>query len=200
MLRQTLQVPIGFAVIGWGGTSSAQWQPQATAQPGSQANGFLFSRLTGTAQNIIKFGNGFRAVLWHQGESDVLDLNTSAGYETNTRAMIAAFRQQTVATTPWLIAVAAWLPGDSSAQAVTDVQDIEAAQNRLRADQLSNLYPGSITDDLQSCNSVVGDGGYRDCIHNNSAHLSYLGLQIHGQRWHDAVLAFLATMAAPPTP
>jgi serine/threonine protein kinase len=53
------QVPIGIASTGHSGTSVSQWQP----------NGELFRWMVTRMQQLGR--DGFRAVLWHQGESDV---------------------------------------------------------------------------------------------------------------------------------
>ncbi|MFO1092166.1 MAG: sialate O-acetylesterase [Planctomycetaceae bacterium] len=57
-LAEQLQVPIGFANVAWGGTASKQWLP------GEQ----LHQRLLETGRRLGRF----RAVLWQQGESDVI--------------------------------------------------------------------------------------------------------------------------------
>jgi lysophospholipase L1-like esterase len=65
-LAQRLGVPIGFANVAWGGTSSSQWQP------GSE----LHERLVATGKNLGRF----RAVLWQQGESDVINHTSTDDY------------------------------------------------------------------------------------------------------------------------
>jgi len=57
-LVSVLQVPIGLANVAYGGTSSSQWQP----------GGNLFQPLAETGRNL----SSLRAVLWQQGESDVI--------------------------------------------------------------------------------------------------------------------------------
>ena len=65
-LAERLGVPIGFANVAWGGTSSAQWQP------GTE----LHERLVTTGKNLGRF----RAVLWQQGESDVINHTSTDDY------------------------------------------------------------------------------------------------------------------------
>ena len=65
-LVSILQVPIGFANVAVGGTSSTQWSPEGSLHP-----------------RLIKAGKElgqFRAVLWQQGESDVIEKATSGAY------------------------------------------------------------------------------------------------------------------------
>ena len=65
-LAARLGVPIGFANVAWGGTSSAQWQP------GTE----LHERLVATGKSLGRF----RAVLWQQGESDVINHTSTDDY------------------------------------------------------------------------------------------------------------------------
>ena len=57
-LVAALDVPVGFVNVAWGGTSSAQWQPGTP----------LHERLVAAGRTLGRF----RAVLWQQGESDVI--------------------------------------------------------------------------------------------------------------------------------
>lgn len=57
-LVKALDVPVGFVNVAWGGTSSAQWQPGTP----------LHDRLVAAGKSLGRF----RAVLWQQGESDVI--------------------------------------------------------------------------------------------------------------------------------
>ena len=65
-LVSILQVPIGFANVAVGGTSSTQWSP----------DGLLHPRLVQAGKEL----GAFRAVLWQQGESDVIEKATSEAY------------------------------------------------------------------------------------------------------------------------
>jgi hypothetical protein len=59
LLVPTLRVPIGFVNVAVGGTSSKQWLPE----------GDLHKRLVKAGKQV----GVFRAVLWQQGESDVIE-------------------------------------------------------------------------------------------------------------------------------
>ena len=61
-LLREFHVPIGFANVAVGGTSSQQWMPDGTLHPRLKQAGKALGR--------------FRAVLWQQGESDVIGKNT----------------------------------------------------------------------------------------------------------------------------
>lgn len=64
-----LHVPVGLINVAWGGTSSAQWLPGES----------LHNRLVQAGKAV---GN-FRAVLWQQGESDVIGKVSTATYVDN---------------------------------------------------------------------------------------------------------------------
>lgn len=85
-----LRTPVGFANAAAGGTSSRQWLPD---EP-------LFKNLIKVAQAV----GGFRAVLWQQGESDVIEKTSTERYVANLRTIRAAFQQQTGNRAPWLLA------------------------------------------------------------------------------------------------
>jgi hypothetical protein len=68
-LCEKLQVPIGFANVAFGGTSSAQWLPDGRLHTGLIEGGKRLGR--------------FRAVLWQQGESDVIAKTTIETYIAN---------------------------------------------------------------------------------------------------------------------
>ena len=68
-LAKEFGVPIGFANVAIGGSSSAQWLPEGNVLP----------RLINAGKTL----GTFRAVLWQQGESDVLSKNTTDGYVAN---------------------------------------------------------------------------------------------------------------------
>jgi lysophospholipase L1-like esterase len=70
-LLKDLRVPIAFANVAVGGTSSAQWLPEGSLHPRLIQGGMALQR--------------FRAVLWQQGESDVIAKTTVETYLANLR-------------------------------------------------------------------------------------------------------------------
>lgn len=89
-LAKEFGVPIGFVNVAIGGSSSAQWLPE----------GHMLPRLITAGESL----GSFRAVLWQQGESDVLSKNTTEGYVAN----INRIRDKAATTwgqsPPWLLA------------------------------------------------------------------------------------------------
>lgn len=64
-----LNLPVGFVNVAVGGTSSTQWLPE----------GSLYPRLEAAGKSV----GSFRAVLWQQGESDVIEKTTVEQYVIN---------------------------------------------------------------------------------------------------------------------
>ncbi len=85
-----MQVPIGFANVAIGGSSSAQWLP----------DGNIFPRLVTAGKSV----GSFRAVLWQQGESDVLTKNTTAAYVANVKTIRETAAKAWGFDPPWLLA------------------------------------------------------------------------------------------------
>lgn len=89
-LTKQLRVPIGFANVAFGGTSSQQWLPE----------GKLHSRLVSAGKSLGRF----RAVLWQQGESDVIAKTTPETYVANVTAIRQAAAKEWDHSPPWLLA------------------------------------------------------------------------------------------------
>ncbi|MDB5237767.1 MAG: hypothetical protein JWM46_37 [Candidatus Kaiserbacteria bacterium] len=181
-------VPAAFAPTGWGGTNITQWQKDSPTSPAG--TGVLYARLM---QMVQYFGaNGIRAVLWHQGESDI---GTSQyDYASKLVALILGSRASSGSATPWIVAMATY-PNDwttsqatfwrNFAAACGDAACIagqEAARSEVRQAQASvaqgnsnAVYPGPDTDTLTT--------SYRyDGIHMNVA-----GLNAHATLWAGAI-------------
>jgi hypothetical protein len=90
LLVPLLQVPVGFVNVAVGGTAIRQWQP------GEQ----LYDRLLKGARGV----GDFRAVLWQQGESDVIEKTPLETYGERLRTLRSAFAQATDNEAPWLLA------------------------------------------------------------------------------------------------
>lgn len=85
-----LGVPVGFANVAIGGSSSAQWLPEGNMLP----------RLISAGESL----GSFRAVLWQQGESDVIAKNTTEGYIANIRTIRDTAAKTWGDSPPWLLA------------------------------------------------------------------------------------------------
>lgn len=90
LLLPGLRVPVGLANVAVGGTSTAQWLPE----------GPLHARLVQTGRVLGRF----RAVLWQQGESDVIGKVTTDTYVANVRRIRTAAAEAWKIQPPWMLA------------------------------------------------------------------------------------------------
>jgi hypothetical protein len=186
------KVPVGVASVGSGGTSVRQWLPKGDrfhspptsakfvvlADDGEwESTGKLFD---GMLERIRRLGpHGFRAVLWHQGESDAHQGPgheiAAAEYKRMMQRLIGQMRARAGWEFPWFVAQASYHnPSDPSTPA------IRAAQAALWEEGLA--LQGPDTDTLT--------GEYRQ-NHGTGVHMSSKGLQAHGGMWAEKVEAWL---------
>ena len=192
-LAAKLGVPIGFIPIGIGATSVREWLPAGVPFPAPPT---IISRVTkrddgsweckGAAYaNLVarekQFGpHGFRAVLWHQGESDANQKDSTRTlpgnlYQEYLTRIIRDSNQTAGWPIPWFVAQVSYhVPGD---EASADIRDAQAA---LWKAGLALTGPDS--DALKSAwrqNSGKG------------VHFSGPGLREHAARWADCITPWL---------
>ena len=156
LLVPLLRTPVGFANAAVGGTSSRQWLP---GEP-------LF-------ENLVKMAKGvgaFRALLWQQGESDVIEKTSTQQYVDNLVKIRTIFEQQTGSKAPWLLAKSTLHP---------TVYNDPVGEQRIRTaiDQLVTLpgfRPGPDTDIL---------GGENRGGPTTRRHFSGIGQRRAAQLW-----------------
>jgi hypothetical protein len=90
LLLPTVQTPISFVNVSVGGSASRQWLPDAQ----------LFPRLP---QGMAAAGE-VRAILWQQGESDVLEKTPAATYVARMKTIRETLVARTQQEVPWLLA------------------------------------------------------------------------------------------------
>src|SRR6185369_1369496 len=122
LLRQSLGVPVAFASCGFGGTSVRQWQKGQEFQNQSEK----VRLYDGLLQRVRALGE-FRAILWHQGESDAAGgMKTEQYVELFTKLrndLAADFGHEST----WMVAHAAFCPG----LAQEKIDAIRAAQTEI---------------------------------------------------------------------
>ena len=120
-LAKELVVPIAFANVAVGATSSTQWMPEVE----------LHNRLTQVGKTLGRF----RAVLWQQGESDVIAKTSTEKYVTNLQTIRMTAAKSWGFEPPWLLAKSTHHP--------TVYNDVEG-EGRIRAaiDELTAKHPG----------------------------------------------------------
>lgn len=159
-MYERYQVPIGVTVTGRGGTSVKSWQP----------GGELFQ---GMMSRIERLGpQGFRAVLWHQGEADA-EISTE-DYVPLLTQVIKASTNEAGWEFPWFVAQVSYTPDRHSSPGV------RAAQQQLWDSGIA--LEGPDTDALTGVNRDHGGSGI---------HFSGTGLRAHGKLWAEKVSAYL---------
>ncbi len=186
-------VPIGIVATGVGATSVREWLPAGTrlarlptltrnvvvtGPKQWEASGVIF---TNFARRMEQLGtNGFRAVLWHQGESDAHQADPQRSlpgnlYRLYMEKLIHDSRQAIGWNAPWFVARASYHdPGDAAAP------DIRAAQKAVCDEGFA--FNGPDTDTL------TGEMRERN---GTGIHLSDKGLKAHAHLWFESVSPWL---------
>jgi hypothetical protein len=151
------QVPVAIAITGHGGAPVQYWTP------GKFPFLWMMARINQLGPN------GFRALLWHQGESSV---NKSSEYYYDTlKEIIEASRQVAGWDIPWMVAQVSYRSPKEPSFDTT-----RSAQQKLWTDGIA--LPGPDTDTL------IGED-------RTGIHLSLSGLKKHGEMWAECVGAYL---------
>jgi hypothetical protein len=191
-LYERLHVPIGVVCVGHGSTSVRQWLPKGgrmTTQPTMtrfvipagagewESTGQLFD---GMMQRIRQLGpHGFRALLWHQGESDAHQKpEHDIGAEEYGRMMgevIAASRREAGWNFPWFVAQASYhTTDDPSCPPIREAQ--------------AGLWRSGIAREGPDTDRLTGDNRQNQ---GKGVHFSDKGLKAHGELWAEKVGAWL---------
>ena len=192
-LAATFHVPIGFIACGVGATSVREWLPKGERFPnpptltnhiqqlvtgGWESKGAIYQSFTTRMKSLGR--RGFRAVLWHQGESDAHQADatrTLSGtlYREYLEKLIRVSRREVGWEAPWFVAQASYhVPGDEGSS------DIRAAQASLWKDGIALEGP-----DTDAIKGEFRDSGGR------GVHFSGPGLREHANRWVKRVTPWL---------
>jgi eukaryotic-like serine/threonine-protein kinase len=165
-MYRRFKVPIGVASTGHSGTSVNAWAP----------GGELFQWTTTRMNELGR--EGFRAVLWHQGESDT-GMNPDE-YDRKMTELIEASRKAAGWDVPWFVAQVSYHnPKDTSTPALRE------AQKKLWESGVA--LPGPDTDTLAGANRDQNGQGI---------HFSPIGLAAHGRLWADSIEPWLKQQLA----
>lgn len=168
-LVKTLTVPVGMVNVAVAATSSAQWMPGQ-----------------GLHNNLLAAGRAvgrFRAVLWQQGESDVMGHVPTATYVENLKTIRGALVKECGFEGPWL-------PAKSTIHPTVYNNPKQEAVIRSAIDQLwrtPGFRPGPDTDTLTGENR--GGAGSRQ-------HFSASGQRRAAALWVGAVTNLIAGAAS----
>ncbi len=188
LMYKRLGVPIGIVPVGKGSTSVRQWLPKGdvveieptrtyglkkNAEGKWESEGTLFDRMV---ERMKALGpNGFRAMLWHQGESDA---HQGAGhtlpgkeYRADLERVIGESRKEVGWEVPWFVATASWGSPTSP-----EDPDIRAAQAGVVADGFAMAGPDT--------DKLIGENRQKN---GTGVHMSAKGLRAHGGLWAEIV-------------
>lgn len=206
-------VPVALLNVAVGGSPLEWWQAGEAHDYFSRLllGGSTLSRLDAGGANTCSF----RAVLWHQGESNAernfgVDTNGQFGppdrkwYAQTLMQVARDFRTQTGCAQPWMVASVSWLDVQSRINDGLDVSTKFRAETETRKGQrfLWNHTPadasepvfkaGPDTDLMNGETPAYGAAGYRF----DGIHMSRSGLELHGRLW----AARVANMINPALP
>ena len=198
-LAERFGVPVGFVACGIGGTSVREWLPAGVAFPSPptvesrvrqrpagrwECDGGAYAMLVRRMKTAGP--EGFRAVLWHQGESDANQgpTRTLPGdlYREYLATLIRSTRRDIERDVPWFVAQASYhVPGDESSP------EIRAAQAAIAADGFALAGPD--TDTLTGSLREAGGKG---------VHFSGAGLRAHAALWLEKIAPWLEEQTSRP--
>ena len=192
-LVERFDVPIGFVACGIGATSVREWLPKGETFPNPPtiearviklednrwaSNGEAYATLVKRMKQIGP--NGFRAVLWHQGESDANQKDTSRTlpgnlYREYLEKIICDSRRDIGLEMPWFVAQVSYhVPGDEFSP------EIREAQASLWKDGVALEGPDS--------DALKGDLRENE---GKGVHFSGKGLVVHSAKWAEKVAPWL---------
>lgn len=176
LLREFLGVPVAFASCGYGGTSIRQWQKTSKFE----ISGSKVDLYGGLARRVRALGD-FRAILWHQGESDAAGGMGKSEYVELFRKLARDLAQDTGSRAPWIVAQASYVP------------DVEESKRNAIRDAQAELWEKG--DALRGPNTDELVGDYRHS--KDHVHFSKKGLEAHAARWVTWIRTQFALQAKP---
>ncbi len=191
-MAERFRVPIGIMACGVGATSVREWLPKGSRFPnpptltgqvqqvpgGWESKGSIFAAFNARMKQLGP--RGFRAVLWHQGESDANQADptrTLPGplYREYLEKLIRTSRREIGWNAPWFVAQVSYhVPGDEGSP------DIRAAQAALWKNGVALAGP-----DTDALKGDLRENGGR------GVHFSGPGLREHAARWFEKVAPWL---------
>lgn len=163
LLARRTETPVAVIAVGVGGTKVSQWLPGAV--------GTRYARIAKAIKALRPYG-GFRAILWHQGESDSLAGTKAQTYALRLNALISRSRADAGFEVPWGVALASWSSRGSNASGQAEV----IAGQRAVIAGTPGTFKGAETDSFH----VRGWS-------SSGSHFNDLGLRDHGRQWVEAV-------------
>jgi len=160
LLVEELDIPVGFVAVGVGSTQAAEWLP---------ATSNYASRLKPAIQSFP--ASGFRAILWHQGESDAIATVSASLHAFRLNSIISQSRIDGAWTIPWYIAEASFHPNTNLAQ---EEPVVAGQRSAIYGDPAVFFGPSTDSFHLEDASG----GKLADSVHFNAA-----GLNDHATQW-----------------
>lgn len=168
-LYNEFKVPIGLVSAGWAGTVIEEWMKDTTFERDLTVNCYNYF-----INRVNHFGpNGFRCVIWHQGESGT-DNVPNITYILN-RELIETSRIDAGWYIPWFVAKVSYHSPE-----IPKHDNIRQMHQKLWDDGVA--FPGPDTDTLGS--------EYRD-IQGKGVHFNAKGLKKHGEMWAECLIPYI---------
>lgn len=193
-------VPVGIIACGIGATSVREWLPKGATFPNPPTIVSRVEQLSGgewaskgaayesfVARMKSVGPRGFRAVLWHQGESDANQRDPArtlpgALYRKYLEKLIEDSRRDIGWNAPWMVAQVSYhVPGDEGSE------EIRSAQASLWRDGIALEGPDS--------DALKGTLRERE---GRGVHFSGSGLREHGALWATKVLPWIKSQWTAP--
>lgn|GEM_PF-951906 len=168
-LVRSLGVPVAFASTGYSGTSVEQWLPNASRG---------LYQFTLRRMQQLQNSSGFRAVLWHQGETDVYEETPGQTYANRLSQIIRQSQTDMNRVVPWVVAQAAWcrqIPDYNKPQFEGPILQAQSSMTRL----FPFVFAGPNTD-------LLADG-YR----GTNCHFNEQGAIESGRAWARSIADFV---------
>jgi TolB protein len=191
-MAEKFGVPVGLVACGVGATSVREWLPKGASFPNPptietnvkksgdawESKGDIYAAFRDRMKALGP--NGFRAVLWHQGESDANQKDAARTllgklYREYLAKLIRESRKDLGREVPWFVARASYHGPDDTGSA--DIRDAQAA---LWKDGIALEGP-----DTDSLKGAWRDGG------GKGVHFSGPGLRAHAAKWAEKVAPWL---------
>jgi hypothetical protein len=179
-LVKKYNVPVCFINAGWGGSSIRNWVESARGVPSPNPwdptqNYQLYYPYKSFSRSLEIFGQkiGFRAVLWHQGETDARQNMSQSDYYNYLVELISTSRKEVNQDLPWIVAQATRGGGCDSTLAVLS-PEIRAAQRQVtETASLPQVFEGPNTDDIEVPRNASLP--YYGCVHFSPVGFPFLG-------------------------
>lgn len=158
-LVKNFHVPVCFINSGWTATSIRNWVESAEGLESTNPWASIFSYPKGFPYQNLKrsleiFGKniGFRAILWHQGETDSNFEMPKEVYQNYLKKLIQYSRRDAGFEIPWLVSEVSYfsaLKNSGCTPGKINMEIIQAQRDILKLDDLPFVFSGPNTDDIE---------------------------------------------------